>query len=66
MATLVNEWSAGSTSNGTLLRVKELEEQQQALLKSVICGFTQLLDLCELTQGNPSNWLAKWAVGVVR
>ena len=39
METFVSEWLAGSANGGTLLRVKELEEQQQALLKSVICAF---------------------------
>ena len=33
------------------LRVKELEEQQRSLLKSVICGFNQLLDLRDLNTG---------------
>ncbi len=66
MATLVNEWSAGSTSNGTLLRVKELEEQQQTLLKSVVCGFNQLLDLRDLNTGIHSTRLAEWAVRVAR
>jgi HD-GYP domain-containing protein (c-di-GMP phosphodiesterase class II) len=48
------------------LRVKELEEQQAALLKSVICGFNQLLDLRDLSTGIHSTRLAEWAVRVAR
>ncbi len=47
-------------------RMKELEEQQQALMKSVICGFTQLLDLRDLGTGVHSTRLAEWAVRVAR
>jgi len=66
MATPVSEWLAGSANGGTLLRVKELEEQQQALLKSVICAFNQLLDLRDLGTGIHSTRLAEWAVRVAR
>jgi HD-GYP domain-containing protein (c-di-GMP phosphodiesterase class II) len=67
MATSVSEWLAGSSGGGgTLLRVKELEEQQQALLKSVICAFNQLLDLRDLGTGIHSTRLAEWAVRVAR
>jgi HD-GYP domain-containing protein (c-di-GMP phosphodiesterase class II) len=66
MATSVSEWLAGSANGGTLLRVKELEEQQQALLKSIICAFNQLLDLRDLGTGIHSTRLAEWAVRVAR
>lgn len=66
METLASEWLAGSANGGTLLRVKELEEQQQALLKSVICAFNQLLDLRDLSTGIHSTRLAEWAVRVAR
>jgi HD-GYP domain-containing protein (c-di-GMP phosphodiesterase class II) len=48
------------------LRLKEMEEQQQALLKSVVCGFNQLLDLRDLGTGIHSTRLAEWAVRVAR
>ena len=48
------------------MRVKELEEQQRSLLKSVICGFNQLLDLRDLNTGVHSTRLAEWAVRVAR
>jgi HD-GYP domain-containing protein (c-di-GMP phosphodiesterase class II) len=66
METYVGEWLAGSSGGGTLLRVKELEEQKQALLKSVICAFNQLLDLRDLGTGIHSTRLAEWAVRVAR
>ncbi len=46
--------------------MKELEEQQRSLLKSVICGFNQLLDLRDLGTGIHSTRLAEWAVRVAR
>jgi HD-GYP domain-containing protein (c-di-GMP phosphodiesterase class II) len=46
------------------LRVKELEEQQRSLLRSVICGFNQLLDLRDLNTGIHSTRLAEWAMRV--
>jgi HD-GYP domain-containing protein (c-di-GMP phosphodiesterase class II) len=66
MATLTHDWLADSTGGGTLLRVKELEQQQQELLKSAICGFNQLLDLRDLNTGIHSTRLAEWAVRVAR
>src|SRR5580700_2667686 len=48
------------------LRIKELEQQQLSLLKSVICGFNQLLDLRDLGTGVHSTRLAEWAVRVGR
>src|SRR5579872_3623530 len=48
------------------LRIKELEEQQRALLKSVVCAFNQLLDLRDLNTGIHSTRLAEWAVRVAR
>jgi HD-GYP domain-containing protein (c-di-GMP phosphodiesterase class II) len=66
METSASEWLTGSSGSGTLLRVKELEEQQQALLKSVICAFNQLLDLRDLGTGIHSTRLAEWAVRVAR
>src|SRR6266850_6022858 len=49
-----------------LLRVKELEEQQLDLRKSVICAFNQLLDLKDISTGVHSTRLAEWAVRVAR
>jgi HD-GYP domain-containing protein (c-di-GMP phosphodiesterase class II) len=66
MATLTHDWLADSTGGGTFLRVKELEQQQQELLKSAICGFNQLLDLRDLNTGIHSTRLAEWAVRVAR
>jgi HD-GYP domain-containing protein (c-di-GMP phosphodiesterase class II) len=48
------------------LRIKELEQQQNSLLKSVICGFNQLLDLRDLGTGVHSTRLAEWAIRVAR
>jgi len=48
------------------LRIKELEGQQQTLMKSVICAFNQLLDLRDLNTGIHSTRLAEWAVRVAR
>ncbi len=66
MATSSHEWLAGSSSIESVLRVKELEEQQRALLKSTICAFNQLLDLRDLNTGIHSTRLAEWAVRVGR
>jgi HD-GYP domain-containing protein (c-di-GMP phosphodiesterase class II) len=49
-----------------LLRVKELEEEQLDLRKSVICAFNQLLDLKDINTGVHSTRLAEWAVRVAR
>ena len=46
MEAFVSEWlAAGQRTGEPCYGWKELEEQQQALLKSVICAFNQLLDL---------------------
>ena len=52
--------------NTTGLRIKELEQQQNSLMKSVICGFNQLLDLRDLGTGVHSTRLAEWAIRVAR
>jgi HD-GYP domain-containing protein (c-di-GMP phosphodiesterase class II) len=61
-----SEFSVDLSSSNTWLRVKELEEQQHSLLKSVICGFNQLLDLRDLNTGIHSTRLAEWAIRVAR
>ena len=61
-----SEFSVDLSSRNTWLRVKELEEQQHSLLKSVICGFNQLLDLRDLNTGIHSTRLAEWAIRVAR
>jgi HD-GYP domain-containing protein (c-di-GMP phosphodiesterase class II) len=61
----LNEMSADPLGS-TGLRIKELEQQQNSLLKSVICGFNQLLDLRDLGTGVHSTRLAEWAVRVGR
>jgi len=66
MATQGHDWLTGSASIESFLRVKELEEQQRALLKSAICAFNQLLDLRDLNTGVHSTRLAEWAVRVAR
>ncbi len=56
---------SSSLAEGTTgLRIKELEQQQYSLLKSVICGFNQLLDLRDLGTGVHSTRLAEWAIRV--
>ena len=59
-------FSVDLSSSNAWLRVKELEEQQHSLLKSVICGFNQLLDLRDLNTGIHSTRLAEWAIRVAR
>ncbi|HTZ96911.1 MAG TPA: HD-GYP domain-containing protein [Terriglobales bacterium] len=54
------------TRSADSLRIKELEEQQRSLLKSVVCGFNQMLDLRDLNTGIHSTRLAEWAVRVGR
>lgn len=66
MATQGHDWLTESSDVESLLRVKELEEQQRALLKSTICAFNQLLDLRDLNTGVHSTRLAEWAVRVAR
>ena len=46
------------------LRVKQVEEQVTALRSSVICAFTQLLDLKDLNTGVHSTRLAEWGMRV--
>ncbi|MBZ5570686.1 MAG: HD-GYP domain-containing protein [Acidobacteriia bacterium] len=66
MASSEQERWAGSSDITSVFRVKELEEQQRTLLKSVICAFNQLLDLRDLNTGIHSTRLAEWAVRVAR
>ena len=66
MQTAIHESTADLSQCTDWLRVKELEEQQRSLLKSVICGFNQLLDLRDLNTGVHSTRLAEWAVRVAR
>jgi HD-GYP domain-containing protein (c-di-GMP phosphodiesterase class II) len=66
MATLGNTFSTDLARGLDWLRVKELEEQQRCLLRSVVCGFNQLLDLRDLNTGIHSTRLAEWAVRVAR
>src|SRR5216684_8222615 len=66
MLSLMDTSQAATSNIVDLLRVKELEEQQKSLLKSVICGFNQLLDLRDLNTGIHSTRLAEWAVRVAR
>jgi HD-GYP domain-containing protein (c-di-GMP phosphodiesterase class II) len=61
-----NNSSPFDALNPLFLQVKELEEQQRALMKSVICGFNQMLDLRDLGTGVHSTRLAEWAVRVAR
>lgn len=65
MQSLPGEFRALATGPDWL-RVKELEEQQQFLLKSVICAFNQLLDLRDLGTGIHSTRLAEWTVRMAR
>src|SRR6266705_712275 len=53
-------------SYSLVLRLKDLERQQESLLKSVICAFNQLLDLRDLGTGIHSTRLAEWAVRIAR
>jgi HD-GYP domain-containing protein (c-di-GMP phosphodiesterase class II) len=59
----ISDSLAGSMAG---LRIKELEQQQNSLMKSVICGFNQLLDLRDLGTGVHSTRLAEWAIRVAR
>ena len=62
----LNKISTDPLGSSAGLRIKELEQQQHSLLKSVICGFNQLLDLRDLGTGVHSTRLAEWAVRVAR
>ena len=66
MKSLIDNLAVEEAPVAIQFRMKELEEQQQALMKSVICGFTQLLDLRDLGTGVHSTRLAEWAVRVAR
>jgi len=66
MATSADNCLREPSDTASLLRVKELEEQQHALLKSAICAFNQLLDLRDLNTGVHSTRLAEWALRVAR
>jgi HD-GYP domain-containing protein (c-di-GMP phosphodiesterase class II) len=66
MQTIEGLFRADLASGADWLRVKELEEQQQFLLKSVICAFNQLLDLRDLGTGIHSTRLAEWSVRMAR
>ncbi len=48
------------------LRVKQLEENLNAIRTAVICSFNQLLDLKDLGTGIHSTRLAEWAVRVAQ
>ncbi|HEV7219945.1 MAG TPA: HD domain-containing phosphohydrolase, partial [Terriglobales bacterium] len=66
MEAFADQRLSGFLSGEAVLRMKELEEQQHTLLKSVICAFNQLLDLRDLGTGIHSTRLAEWAVRVAR
>lgn len=66
MLPVLGEFRADLATGADWLRVKELEEKQQFLLKSVICAFNQLLDLRDLSTGIHSTRLAEWAVRMAR
>jgi len=61
-----SEFPTDFLTGATWLRVKELEGQQESLLKSVICAFNQLLDLRDLGTGIHSTRLAEWTVRIAR
>src|SRR5436853_7536203 len=61
-----SEFPTDFLTGATWLRVKELEGQQESLLKAVICAFNQLLDLRDLGTGIHSTRLAEWAVRIAR
>ena len=61
--------SAAATDSVSLwtpnsMRVKQLEEVATALRSSVICAFSQLLDLKDLNTGVHSTRLAEWGMRV--
>ena len=56
----------GLDVSGLALRVKELEEQHLAFRNSVICAFSQMLDLKDINTGVHSTRLAEWALRVAR
>jgi len=66
MAASSELFQADLATGSDWLRVRELEQQQQFLLKSVICSFNQLLDLRDLSTGIHSTRLAEWSVRMAR
>jgi len=58
--------SAELATSAAVLRIKELEESHQALLRSVVCALNQLLDLRDLSTGIHSTRLAEWTVRIAR
>jgi HD-GYP domain-containing protein (c-di-GMP phosphodiesterase class II) len=62
----IREFTANLSNSVDCLRIKELEQQQRSLMNSVICGFSQLLDLRDPGTGVHSTRLAEWAVRVGR
>jgi HD-GYP domain-containing protein (c-di-GMP phosphodiesterase class II) len=66
MAASGESFQADLATGADWLRVRELEQQQQFLLKSVICSFNQLLDLRDLSTGIHSTRLAEWSVRMAR
>jgi HD-GYP domain-containing protein (c-di-GMP phosphodiesterase class II) len=62
----IREFAADLSKGADCLRIKDLEEQQRSLMKSVIFGFSQLLDLRDPGTGVHSTRLAEWAVRVGR
>ena len=53
-------------ASSLVLRIKELEEQHLAFRNSLVCAFTQLLDLKDIGTGVHSTRLAEWALRVAR
>jgi HD-GYP domain-containing protein (c-di-GMP phosphodiesterase class II) len=49
-----------------LFQVKELEQQQFSLRSALVCSFSRLLDLKDLSTGIHSTRLAEWAIRVAR
>jgi len=58
--------AAGVNWLSEVMRLRELEEENLALRRSMICALNQLLDLKDLNTGVHSTRLAEWAVRVAR
>ncbi|SRR6266850_1461154 len=58
--------AAGGNWLSEIMRLRELEEENFALRRSMICALNQLLDLKDLNTGVHSTRLAEWAVRVAR
>src|SRR5260370_17281876 len=56
--------ASSSPLTSDFLRLKQMEEQVTALRSSVICAFSQLLDLKDLNTGVHSTRLAEWGMRV--